>query len=56
MKLIRRRVGNGFFAVAHAVRFRIDGVGKIAGVTCEYSWAAAGDFAHPTDLAKIVGH
>ena len=32
----RCRVGNGFFAVAHAVRSCIDSVGKIAGITCKY--------------------
>jgi len=41
-------VGNGLFAVAHAIRFRIDSVGKIAGIACQYCRAAAGDFAHPT--------
>ena len=41
-------MGNGLFAVAHAVRSRIDSVGKIADVPRKYSRAAAGDFAHPT--------
>jgi len=48
MKLPQRRVGNGTFAVAHAVVPRCYGVGKIAMALCASCVATAGDFAHPT--------
>jgi hypothetical protein len=41
-------VGNGTFAVAHAVNPRCDRVGKIAADAAADISAVAGDFAHPT--------
>src|SRR5882672_5104719 len=53
-----RRVGNGTFAVAHAVQTqRCDRVGKIAPDAVAGISVAAGDFAHPTrgvDLIRVA--
>jgi len=54
MKLTQRRVGNGTFAVAHAVTPpRFCGVGKIATDAGAGISAMTGDFAHPTSGFRL---